>query len=153
MLNKKRWFQYQVLMEADPPAVDRRPAGLAGIVIPARYMGSKDPGQGAVSVLVMSEAEGIGIYSGKPVCPVGHAGGQMGRVRARIANPATHGKTEPECSKKNLAQLIFKLDERGREEIAEIELALIKMSSGMKKYLSTIKTEENYSMPREGQHV
>ena len=30
----------------------------------------------------------------------------------------------------NLAQLIYKLDERGKEEIAEIELALTKMSSG-----------------------
>ena len=34
------------------------------------------------------------------------------------------------AQKENLAQLIFKLDERGKEEIAEIELALTKMSSG-----------------------
>ena len=32
--------------------------------------------------------------------------------------------------KENLAQLIHKLDERGKEEIGEIELALTKMSSG-----------------------
>jgi DnaK suppressor protein len=34
------------------------------------------------------------------------------------------------AQKENLAQLIYKLDERGKEEIAEIELALTKMSSG-----------------------
>ena len=34
------------------------------------------------------------------------------------------------AQKENLAQLIDKLDERGKEEIAEIELALTKMSSG-----------------------
>jgi len=33
------------------------------------------------------------------------------------------------AQKENLAQLIYKLDERGKEEIAEIELALAKMSS------------------------
>ena len=33
------------------------------------------------------------------------------------------------AQKENLAQLIYKLDERGKEEIAEIELALTKMSS------------------------
>ena len=34
------------------------------------------------------------------------------------------------AQKENLAQLIDKLDERGKEEIGEIELALTKMSSG-----------------------
>ena len=34
------------------------------------------------------------------------------------------------AQKENLAQLIYKLDERGKEEIAEIELALTKMRSG-----------------------
>ena len=34
------------------------------------------------------------------------------------------------AQKENLAQLIHKLDERGKEEIAEIELALTKMRSG-----------------------
>jgi DnaK suppressor protein len=34
------------------------------------------------------------------------------------------------AQKENLAQLIHKLDERGKEEIEEIELALTKMSSG-----------------------
>jgi DnaK suppressor protein len=34
------------------------------------------------------------------------------------------------AQKENLAQLIYKLDERGKEEIGEIELALTKMSSG-----------------------
>jgi len=34
------------------------------------------------------------------------------------------------AQKENMAQLIYKLDERGKEEIAEIELALTKMSSG-----------------------
>ena len=34
------------------------------------------------------------------------------------------------AQKENLAQLIHKLDERGKEEIGEIELALTKMSSG-----------------------
>jgi len=34
------------------------------------------------------------------------------------------------AQKENLAQLIHKLDERGKEEIGEIELALIKISSG-----------------------
>jgi DnaK suppressor protein len=34
------------------------------------------------------------------------------------------------AQKENLAQLIHKLDERGKEEIAEIELALTKMSAG-----------------------
>ena len=34
------------------------------------------------------------------------------------------------AQKENLAQLIRKLDGRGKEEIGEIELALIKMSSG-----------------------
>ncbi len=34
------------------------------------------------------------------------------------------------AQKENLAQIIYKLDERGKEEIAEIELALTKMSSG-----------------------
>jgi len=33
------------------------------------------------------------------------------------------------AQKENLAQLIYKLDERGKEEIGEIELALTKMSS------------------------
>jgi DnaK suppressor protein len=34
------------------------------------------------------------------------------------------------AQKENLARLIHKLDERGKEEITEIELALTKMSSG-----------------------
>ncbi|MGD8261925.1 MAG: TraR/DksA family transcriptional regulator [Desulfobacterales bacterium] len=34
------------------------------------------------------------------------------------------------AQKENLARLIHKLDERGKEEIGEIELALTKMSSG-----------------------
>ena len=34
------------------------------------------------------------------------------------------------AQKENLTQLIHKLDERGKEEIGEIELALTKMSSG-----------------------
>ena len=34
------------------------------------------------------------------------------------------------AQKENLAQLIHKLDERGKEEIGEIELELTKMSSG-----------------------
>ena len=34
------------------------------------------------------------------------------------------------AQKENLAQLIRKLDERGKEEIGEIELAITKMSSG-----------------------
>ena len=34
------------------------------------------------------------------------------------------------AQKENLARLIHKLDERGKEEIEEIELALTKMSSG-----------------------
>ena len=34
------------------------------------------------------------------------------------------------AQKENLAQLIHKLDERGKEEIGEIELALTKMSTG-----------------------
>ena len=63
-------------------------------------MGSKDQGQGVVSALVMAEAEGIGICFGKAVCPVGYEREQIGRARARIANPATHGKTKSECSKR-----------------------------------------------------
>ena len=41
-------------------------------------MGSIDQGQGVVSALVMAEAEGIGICFGKPDCPVGHEGDQIG---------------------------------------------------------------------------
>jgi hypothetical protein len=68
-------------MEPDPQAVVRGPAEVAGIAIPAHIMGSKGQGQGAVPVFVMAEAEGIGICFGKPVCPVGREGDQIGGAR------------------------------------------------------------------------
>jgi hypothetical protein len=58
----------------------------------------KDHSQVVVSALTMVEAGDTGIFIGKPVCPVGHEDGRIGR--AHIASHTIRGKTKSECSKK-----------------------------------------------------